>query len=440
VICVKKAFDFLKENLSGGVVIACSGGPDSMALFNILLELKKVKNIDIVCAHVNHNVRKESKEEALMVSSFCLKNDVPFELLEIDSYTESNFEAEARAKRYDFFEKVLKKYGYKYLVTAHHGDDLMETILYRIGRGSSLKGYSGFDFLSKRDGYTILRPLIWYSKQDIMSYVRSQNLEYALDKSNECLDMVRNRFRHFVLPVYKDINKYSHLKFLQFSNLLKKYDDFINNYVDKIYRNIVDKYVDIDLLLKEDDLIIDSILYRYLSSIYKENIDLITNKHLDLIKSVINSDKKNNYINLPKKILKREYNKLFESFDNFEDYEFVFDGYVSLPNGDVIKEQKSISSDSNYVCRLSFDEIKLPIIVRNKRKGDRIDIKNSYNKKVSDIFIDSKISNRGSYPVVLDSDGKVLWLPGLKKSKLCKTINEKYDIILLYCGEEYNEQ
>ena len=78
----------------------------------------------------------------------------------------------------------------------------------------------------------------------------------------------------------------------------------------------------------------------------------------------------------------------------------------------------------------------MPIYVRNYRTGDRMDVKNGYNKKVSSIFIDSKISNRSSFPVVTDSLGNILWLPGLKKSKFCKTKDEKYDIILLYCMEE----
>lgn len=437
---MKKALDFLNDYVSSGVVIACSGGPDSMALFDLLLKFKEKKNIDIVCAHVNHKKRKESDNEALMVQKICNSFNIPFELLEINSYAGENFEAEAREKRYQFFEEVLKKYNYKYLVTAHHGDDLMETILYRIGRGSSLKGYSGFDFVSKRNNYTILRPLIWYSKDEIMDYVKNKNLEYAIDSSNSSLDFVRNRFRHIVLPVYKEINEDAHLKFLQFSSLIKKYDDFVNNYVDKIYENIVSDYINIELLLKEDEIIIDNILYKYLFSIYKEKITLITNNHIDLIKNVFNSDKKNCVIDLPNMKFIREYNKFYLKKDDSLSYEFIFDKNLDLPNGKTIKQIDFTTNESNYVCRLNSEEVKLPLIVRSRKVGDRIDIKNSYEKKVSDIFIDSKVVNRNSFPIVLDSRGKVLWLPGLKKSKLCKTINEKYDIILLYCGEEYNEQ
>ena len=122
---MNKALEFINKYIDDGVIIACSGGPDSMALFDILLKVRNIKKINIVCAHVNHKVRKESDFEEQMVHDFCLKNNVPFELFTIDRYDGYNFEAEARDKRYSFFEDVLHKYNYKYLLTAHHGDDLM---------------------------------------------------------------------------------------------------------------------------------------------------------------------------------------------------------------------------------------------------------------------------------------------------------------------------
>ena len=426
-----KTLNFLKNNLDGDVVIACSGGPDSMALFDILLKIRSFKNINIVCAHVNHKVRVESDMEEEMVRNYCLNNNVPFELLTINNYTGSNFEAEARCKRYEFFEGVLKKYGYKYLLTAHHGDDLMETILYRLVRGSNLEGYAGFKYISKRSNYTILRPLIWYTKDSIMEYCNNNKIPYAIDSSNNNTIYLRNKFRHKVLPIYKEINKDAHLKFLQYSLLLNKYDDFVNKYVNNIYNNIVSDYLNIPLLLKEDDLIVDNIIYKYLSLFS----DQITSKHIELVKKVISSDKKNCLINLPGFILERKYDRL-ELYKEESSYNYIINDYVKLDNGYVIKRIDETNDNSNYVCKLSLKEIKLPIYVRNYRTGDRMDVKNGYNKKVSSIFIDSQMSNRSSFPVVTDSLGNILWLPGLKKSKFCKTKDEKYDIILLYCMEE----
>lgn len=432
---MKKAIDFLINNIDGDVVIACSGGPDSMALFDILLKVRDVKKNNIICAHVNHKVRCESDLEEVMVRDFCKKNNVIFELYTIKDYSGSNFESEAREKRYSFFESVLKKYSAHILLTAHHGDDLMETILYRIVRGSNLEGYSGFKYISNRSDYIILRPLIWYSKDVIMEYVKFNNIPYAIDYTNNDINYTRNRFRHLVLPVYKNINKDAHLKFLQFSNLLNKYDSFVNNYVDKVYNNVVNSDLCISLLLKEDDLIIDNVIYKFLFS-FNSNIN---SRHIDLVKKVILSDKKNCLINLPGFILEKKYDKL-GLYSGSYSFNYEINDYVNLNNGYVIKRVDEWFNDSNFVCKLSLNEIKLPLYVRNYKKGDRIDIKNGYNKRVSDIFIDSKISNRSSYPVVVDNLGNIIWLPGIKKSKFCKTKNEKYDIILVYCLEEKYEK
>ncbi len=427
-----KALDFIKKNITDGVIIACSGGPDSMALFDILLK-SGIKNI--VCCHVNHKVRIESDNEAIMVKDYCLKNNIPFELYEITKYEGHNFEAEAREKRYKFFETILKKYGFKYLLTAHHGDDLMETILYKLVRGTSIDGYAGFKYISERNGYTILRPLIFYSKTEIMEYVKSNNIPYVIDKSNDDINYVRNKFRHKVLPIYKEINKDAHLKFLQFSNTLNKYDSFVNNYINKIWSNIVNNGIDIPSLLKEDDLIIDTIIYRYLISVSTN----INKRHVELVKKFILSDKKNGIINLPGITLERKYNKL-DIYKKNDSYFYELNDCVRLNNGYIIKKIDNTFDNSNYVCKLNSKELKFPLIVRNFNKGDRIDIKNGYNKKVSDIFIDSKISGRNTFPIVLDSKDNILWLPGVKKSKFCKTKDEKYDIILLYCLEDENEK
>ena len=135
---------FIKENIKKNdvVLIAVSGGPDSMCLLDLMLKYRDKTNIKIIVSHVHHNVRKESDDELLFVKDYCAANNVIFESMKINEYSGSNFECEARNKRYDFFDKLALKYGAKYLLTAHHGDDLMETILMRIVRGSNLKGYS----------------------------------------------------------------------------------------------------------------------------------------------------------------------------------------------------------------------------------------------------------------------------------------------------------
>ena len=143
-------------NIDGAVVLACSYGPDSMCLLDILMKMK----IDIVVATVNHKLREESDEEYRLLKKYCDDNNLIFEGYEIKEFPKGNMEAIARSIRYQFLDKVVNKYGAKYLFTAHHGDDLVETVLMKINRGASLKGYSGISFISSFNGYNLVRPLL----------------------------------------------------------------------------------------------------------------------------------------------------------------------------------------------------------------------------------------------------------------------------------------
>ena len=127
-----------KENDT--IVLGCSSGPDSMALFHMLLKLREKYKLNLICAHVNHNMRKQSAEEYAFLEKYCDTHNVAFEGMIIKEYGDDNFHNEARNIRYHFFEDIVLKYDAKYLITAHHGDDLVETILMRISRGSNLQG------------------------------------------------------------------------------------------------------------------------------------------------------------------------------------------------------------------------------------------------------------------------------------------------------------
>ena len=204
---MNEAYNYLINSINlkygDSIIVAVSGGPDSMALIDLVLKVKKNLDITIVCAHVNHNLRDESKEEKKFVEKYCKKNNIIFEFLNIEHYENDNIEAQAREKRYRFFEELVKKYNSKYLLTAHHGDDLMETILMRIVRGSTLKGYSGFQKVTNMNGYKIIRPLINVTKDKILDYMKNNHLKYAIDKTNLTDEHTRNRYRKYILPALK---------------------------------------------------------------------------------------------------------------------------------------------------------------------------------------------------------------------------------------------
>ena len=196
------------------IVVGVSAGPDSMALLDML---QKETNAKIVCAHINHNVRKSSNLEQKYLEEYCKNNNLIFECYKIEKYNQNNFENEAREKRYHFYEKILKKYNSHSLFLAHHGDDLTETILMKIIRGSNLEGYAGIKMYSKLENYTIIRPLLSLTKEDIIKYNQKNNIKYFIDETNNNKLYTRNRYRLTILPLLKKEDKKVHLKFLKYS-------------------------------------------------------------------------------------------------------------------------------------------------------------------------------------------------------------------------------
>ena len=431
---LKKLDKTIKENET--LITATSGGPDSMALLSLLIKLSKTKKITIICAHVNHNLRKESQEEAIMVEKYANENNLIFEKMEINHY-KGNTENYARTQRYNFFEKLIKKYNATYLLTAHHGDDLTETILMRMVRGSSLKGYSGFQEITDKETYKIYRPLITKTKDELLNYVKTNNIPYAVDKTNFSEEYTRNRYRLNILPILKKENKSVHLKCLKFSETLKLYDDHINKEanekLNKVYQN---NNLNLKLFENEDELIKRKILYQILNNLYYKNISLITDNHVELILNIIESSRPNLKINLPSKVLviKNYQNLYFTQNTEIKPYSFTFKDKVILPNNQILIQEET-DDTSNYTIRLNSKELSLPLIIRTRQNGDKMEIKNlNGHKKIKDIFIDEKISEtaRNSWPILTDQNNQIIWLPGLKKSKFDKQKHENYDIIIRY--------
>lgn len=417
------------------IVLACSYGPDSMVLLDIL----KKENLNIVVAHVNHKLRKESDEEEKKLKEYCKQNNLIFENASINEYPKGNIEMYARIYRYNFFEKVLKKYQSKYLFTAHHGDDLVETIMMRLIRGTSFKGYSGFSVCTKREEYDIIRPLIYVTKKEIMEYAKNNHIHYALDYTNKDDSYTRNRIRNHILPLLKEENKNIHKKFRKFSALINEYEDYFNKETEKLFiRLYKNNRMDLNEFYLLDNLLQKRLLELILYNIYRDDVYLISDKHLKIILSLIDSEKQNAYVILPKNIkVIKFYNILeFNSYENISNaYNYILKDELKLELGTISKISNSDILKSNNIIRLNSKEIKLPLYVRTRRNGDKIEIKNlKGSKKIGDIFIDCKVPAkvRDIYPIVTDAEDNILWLPGLKKSKFDKQKNESYDIILEY--------
>ena len=418
---MEEVINYIKSlNINSNVVLACSYGPDSMCLLDILNKL----GIKVIVAHVNHKLREESDLEYELLKKYCEQSKLVFEGFVINNYPKGNVENIARIKRYEFFDKIIKKYKSDYLFTAHHGDDLMETILMRISRGSSFKGYAGFEINSKVNNY---------------------NLPYAIDKTNLDLVHTRNIYRHKILPELKEINPKIHKKFIKFSNNIIDYYHYVDEEVIGYKSVLYDdkKYLDINDVINLPIFMVRLLIQKILFEIYGDDISYIEDKHLELVLNLIYSDKANMVVNLPKgKLAYKFYNKIeIKDEEEINSYDYILEDELDLSLGKIFKVYSTDIVKSNYIIRLNSSDIKKPIHVRSRKFGDRIELKNG-SKKVGEILSEAKINklDRDRYPIVCDDNGKILWIPGVKKSKFDRQINEEYDIIIKYIKKENNDE
>ena len=319
-------------------------------------------------------------------------------------------------------------------MTAHHGDDLIETILMRLVRGSSLSGYKGIPLISDMKTYKIIRPLLYLTKDDIETFDKVNKIPYRVDKSNFSFKYTRNRYRHEMLPFLKEEASNVHLKFLKFSNLLNECNNYIEKVVDNAYNSIY-KEGKVDVLeFKSLDIFIQKLLLEKILLDVYHDLNKIESKHIDIILKLINSGKSGSKISLPKGvevILDYDYLIFKKEIVKKEEYELELKDGLVIPNGMKFIKYEG-NENGNDTMHINSKDVKLPLYVRNKRNGDIIELKGTNGlKKVSSILIDKKVSSykRDGYPVVVDSDDKIIWVPNLKKSKYDSQNSEKCDII-----------
>jgi tRNA(Ile)-lysidine synthase len=242
------------------VIVAVSGGPDSMYL---LYKLNKSKFIDPVVAHVNYNFRPESKLETEMVVKFCKDNNIKVHTLNVDKeilnkYSHlSNKQQLAREIRYDFFKELAEKYETKEVYIAHHKDDFIETAIMKEGRSKELPFY-GIEKLSEYKGLTIKRPLLNLYKDDILDKLNKKNIPYMVDKSNLDTKYERNRIRinlskkskkekNKIFKYYKGINKSNE----SYKSLIDQvWKEFRNSEYDRRFFNSLTDDLKVQMMFK----------------------------------------------------------------------------------------------------------------------------------------------------------------------------------------------
>ena len=255
------------------VVVAVSGGPDSITMLDILNEIKNEKIIDfeISVAHINHMIRKEAKSDELYVKNYCEEKNIDFysksiDVLKLANNNKTGTEEMGRIVRYKFFDEVLEKTGSNKVSIAHNKNDKAETMIMNILRGSGISGLKGIE--PKRGKY--IRPLIECERYEIENYCKEKNLNPRIDKTNFDNTYTRNKIRNIVIPYIKQefnpniINTLSRL-----SELVVEEDDYIENKVKEVYET---------LLIKEDkkEIILDLKKFNEEEKVIKSRIVLYT--------------------------------------------------------------------------------------------------------------------------------------------------------------------
>ncbi|RPG33110.1 MAG: tRNA lysidine(34) synthetase TilS, partial [Muricauda sp. TMED12] len=186
------------------LLLACSGGVDSVVLAYFCVAV----DLDIVLAHCNFSLRgEESDDDEDFVRELAIQLGVEVFIKSFDTrqYAETHrgsVQMAARELRYQWFDELLKTKGYDYILTAHHADDSLETFLINLSRGTGIDGLSGIPEVNEQ----VVRPLLPFSQEEILGYANSENIKWREDSSNESTKYLRNKIRHQIVPILKELH------------------------------------------------------------------------------------------------------------------------------------------------------------------------------------------------------------------------------------------
>ena len=369
-------------------VVACSGGPDSMALLDQLNKQGK----DIVVAHVNYKHRDTADRDEKIVKEYCKKYDIPVRVL-YPVHEKGNFQAWARDVRYAFFEEVADEFDTKLLYVAHQMDDVIETYLFQKNRNMICDWY-GLKEKSVRHGYQIVRPLLNFTKSELQQYCNDNGVSFGIDESNLTNHYTRNVIRHTQIEKMDRKEKEDWILKIQSENAnwQSKRED-----IESFFKNW-NKNVDALLNQKEAWLYLDTFLFHSLCHHFSR-------KYMEELCAQL---KGNVLIEIENHLLERHNEKLYLMPK-------PQDVYYTL-NELEYKDYKefSIMNQGQTIESFSVEASDFPLVVRHVKVNDVISMRFG-NKNVHRFFVDRKICKiyRKYWLVVENNAGKVIFVPGL---------------------------
>jgi len=402
---------FLKEKK---LLLAVSGGIDSMVLVNLCHQLQ----LNFAVAHCNFQLRgNESDEDEMLVIQTCQDGYIPyflnsFNTLEFAKENKLSIQLAARKLRYDWFYKLMNENGFDYILTAHHLDDSLETFLINFTRGSGLDGLTGIPEQNDK----IVRPLLIFSRNEIETFAQENNIAWREDSSNASDKYLRNKLRHDVIPILKELNPSLLSSFENTIKNLKQSQSLVDDASKMVYEKVVFEeenqiVFDLDLLLEYQNY--QAYLFSWLSDFGFTDWDSV----YDLVSAQSGKQVMSNSHVLLKN---RNTLLLFPRKENSEEVIYPIDkgqNEVKVPLNLTFCNLSDISVQSTNVIFVDAEKLQFPLTIRKWKEGDFFQpFGMNGKKKVSKFFKDEKFSMLEKSDIwLLCSNDKIVWIIGKRQ-------------------------
>lgn len=417
-------------------LLSISGGIDSMVL---LYAFKKL-NLNFGVAHCNFQLRgEESDLDEELVKNSC--NDIPFHLNKIDlrTYKETHnasTQMAARETRYSWFNKLANEFNYDYIVTAHHLNDQIETFFLNLARGTGIEGLTGINEFNGK----IYRPMLTISRTDIELFVKQNKITYREDESNSSLTYKRNKIRHQLIPLLKELNPSFEETMLNNINILEATNSIYKNNVDSVLSSGIiktkgeDFFVSIAKLLENKN--VQQYLFEYLRRFNFNSTQVAS------IYTIIKDDFVSGKIfesSTHKLLIDRDY--LIVSppinetniFLEIKKENKIVTNPIKLSFDNVPNENIKINPNKK-IAYLDYDKLSYPLKLRKWKQGDYFyPLGMNNKKKLSDFFIDNKLSilEKETTYVLTSNKDEIIWVVGQRISEHHKITSETKNILVI---------
>lgn len=423
------------------VLLAVSGGVDSIVLFHLMQSIPKAKRPKLSIAHINHQLRPEADLEEEFVKRLAEEYQLPFYSFLWDkvNHPESGMEEAARRVRYSFFKRVMEEENINVLMTAHHQDDQVETILMKLARGSTLAQLTGIQFSRSFSEGKLVRPLLGFSKQELYAFAKEQGLKFIEDETNYELTYTRNRFRNQIIPLFKKENNQFNQHIMQFALDLSDLLEVSKDTIEETFKEIVKKNQEVwELDITRFSQLPPSyqrlVLKHLLDILYRNEKNLYKTNYIELTQDWIFNGEVNTQLDLQNDIVaKKEYNIVIFAKRNPVEYpiskqKFTIESvnqWVQLSDtekiGLFILDDTVESLNDRNILLIDEKNLHLPMTIRHRQPGDRMHYTGlNGSKKIKDIFIDEKVptKQRDEAWIIEDHSGDILWLVSYRKMSL----------------------